>query len=194
MTCYLKWAFKNRTVMFNTVDRFGLVSILLHWLMAIAVIGLFGLGWYMVDLTYYDPLYNTLPFMHKSIGIVFGLLLILRLAWKVINVTPISENGFSPSEGLAAKAAHLGLYGLMILIVISGYLISTADNSSISVFDTFQIPATITSIREQEDMAGLVHEYLSYSIIGLTVLHAAAALKHHYIDKDNTLHKMLGIH
>jgi cytochrome b561 len=82
----------------------------------------------------------------------------------------------------------------MVLIVISGYLISTADNSSISVFDLFLVPATITSIPEQEDMAGLVHEYLSYSIIGLTILHVAAALKHHFIDKDNTLRKMLGIH
>jgi cytochrome b561 len=179
--------------MFNTLDRFGLVTILLHWLMAIAVIGLFGLGWYMVDLTYYDALYKTLPFIHKSIGIIFGLLLILRLVWKAINVKPAFEDGLSRFELLAAKAAHLGLYGMMILIVISGYLISTADNSSISVFDVFDVPATITSIPEQEDIAGLVHEYLGYGIISLTVLHAAAAMKHHFIDKDNTLRKMLGM-
>jgi cytochrome b561 len=179
--------------MFNTVDRFGLVSILLHWLMAIVVIGSFGLGWYMVDLTYYDSLYKTLPFFHKSIGIVFGLLLILRLVWKLINVKPAFEDGLSPFERLAAKAAHFLFYCLMSLIVFSGYLISTADNSSISVFDIFQVPATITSIPEQEDIAGLVHEYLSYSIIGLTVLHVSAALKHHFIDKDNSLIKMLGI-
>lgn len=179
--------------MFNTADRFGLVSIILHWLMAITVIGLFGLGWYMVDLTYYDSLYKTLPFIHKSIGIIFGLFLIFRLFWKGINVTPKFEDGLSSFERLAAKAAHLGLYGLMVSIVISGYLISTADNSSISVFDIFQVPATITSIPEQEDVAGFVHEYLGYSIIGLTLLHAAAALKHHYLDKDNTLRKMLGI-
>jgi cytochrome b561 len=79
------------------------------------------------------------------------------------------------------------------LIVISGYLISTADNSSISVFDIFQVPATITSIPEQEDIAGLVHEYLAYGIMGLTLLHVAAALKHHFIKRDNTLRKMLGI-
>ena len=179
--------------MFNTLDRFGLVTILLHWLMAIAVIGLFGLGWYMVDLTYYDALYKTLPFIHKSIGIIFGLLLILRFVWKAINVKPAFEDGLSRFELLAAKAAHLGLYGMMILIVISGYLISTADNSSISVFDVFDVPATITSIPEQEDIAGLVHEYLGYGIISLTVLHAAAAMKHHFIDKDNTLRKMLGM-
>jgi cytochrome b561 len=179
--------------MFNTIDRFGLVTILLHWFMAIALIGLFCLGWYMVDLTYYDALYKTLPFIHKSIGIVFGLLLILRLVWTVINVTPKFEDGLSSFERLAAKAAHLGLYGLMVLIVISGYLISTADNSSISVFDIFQVPATITSIPEQEDIAGLVHEYLAYGIMGLTLLHVAAALKHHFINRDNTLRKMLGI-
>lgn len=179
--------------MFNTVDRFGLVSIMLHWSMAIIVIGSFGLGWYMVDLTYYDSLYNTLPFFHKSIGIVFGLLLIFRLVWKLINVRPTFEDSLSRLERLAAKSAHFAFYCLMALIVLSGYLISTADNSSISVFDIFKVPATITSIPEQEDIAGLVHEYLGYSIIGLTVLHASAALKHHFIDKDNSLRKMLGI-
>ncbi|MFT5548709.1 MAG: cytochrome b561 [Candidatus Azotimanducaceae bacterium] len=179
--------------MFNTVDRFGLVSIILHWLMAIIVIGSFGLGWYMVDLTYYDSLYIKLPFLHKSVGIVFGLLLIFRLFWKVINVKPTFEDGLSRLERLAASTAHWGFYCLMALIVVSGYLISTADNSSISVFDIFQVPATITSIPEQEDIAGLVHEYLSYGIIGLTALHASAALKHHFIDKDNSLRKMLGI-
>ena len=179
--------------MFNTVGRFGLVSIILHWVMAVALFGLFGLGWYMVDLTYYDALYNTLPNIHRSIGILFGGLLFFRLGWKLFSITPKFEDSLSSFERFMAKAAHLGLYGLMILIVVSGYLISTADNSSISVFDIFQVPATITSIPEQEDYAGLVHKYLSYVIMGVTALHTAAALKHHFINKDNTLRKMLGI-
>lgn len=179
--------------MFNTIHRFGLVSIILHWSMAITLFGLFGLGWYMVDLTYYDVLYKTLPEVHKSIGILFGVVLIFRIIWKIINITPAFENGLSPFQQFCAKAVHLGLYGLMVLIVVSGYLISTADASSISVFDFFQLPATITSMPEQADNAGLVHKYLAYVIIGLTVLHVAAALKHHFINKDNTLRKMLGI-
>lgn len=179
--------------MFNTISRFGLVSIILHWSMAVAIVGLFALGWYMVDLTYYDALYKTLPEIHKSVGIIFGAVLMFRLVWKMINITPAFEDSLSSFERFSAKAAHLGLYGLMVLIVVSGYLISTADASSISVFDFFQVPATITSIPEQEDKAGLVHEYLAYVIIGLTVLHTAAALKHHFINKDNTLRKMLGI-
>ena len=179
--------------MFNTINRFGLVSIILHWSMAVAIFGLFALGWYMVDLTYYDALYKTLPEIHKSIGILFGAVLIFRLGWKVINITPKFEDNLTSFERFAARAAHLGLYGLMFLIVVSGYLISTADASGISVFDFFQVPATITSIPEQEDIAGLVHKYLAYVIIGLTVLHTAAALKHHFINKDNTLRKMLGI-
>lgn len=179
--------------MFNTINRFGIVSIILHWVMAVAIFGLFALGWYMVDLTYYDALYKTLPEVHKSIGILFGIVLIFRIVWKMINVTPKFEDSLSAFERFSAKAVHLCFYVLMVLITVSGYLITTADGSSISVFDFFQVPATITSIPVQEDNAGLVHKYLAYAIMGLTALHAAAAFKHHYVNKDNTLRKMLGI-
>jgi cytochrome b561 len=65
----------------NTTKRFGLVSIFLHWLMAVVVLGLFALGWYMVGLTYYDSLYNTLPFIHKSIGILVAFVFLFRVVW-----------------------------------------------------------------------------------------------------------------
>ena len=176
----------------NSTDQFGSVAIALHWIMALAVFGLFGLGWYMVELTYYDSLYKTLPFIHKSIGILFAATLVFRIVWKLINPKPQPLAGSSTFEIVAARFAHLALYGLLIVIVCSGYLISTADGSSISVFEWFAVPATITSIPEQEDVAGFVHEYLAYALIALVVLHAAAALKHHFFDKDDTLRRMLG--
>ena len=74
----------------------------------------------------------------------------------------------------------------------SGYLISTADNRPVEVFGLFSIPATITSIPKQEDVAGLVHLILASSVVGLALLHAAAALKHHFIDKDRTLKRIFG--
>jgi len=75
--------------------------------------------------------------------------------------------------------------------MISGYLISTAKGKPIDVFGLFELPATLHGLDGQEDIAGMVHEYLAYSLIALAVLHAAGAIKHHVIDKDKTLIRML---
>jgi len=169
-----------------------MIAILLHWLMAIAIFGMFGLGWYMVDLTYYDSLYKTLPFIHKSIGITLIAVFLFRLFWRLTNPVPNALEGSSRLERIAAKLVHRIFYWLIPLIMMSGYLISTADGSSISVFDLFEVPASITSIPEQEDNAGLVHKYLTYGLITIAGLHAFAALKHHVLDGDATLRRMLG--
>ena len=176
----------------DTTAQYGWVTIVIHWLMAAVILGLFTLGWYMVDLTYYDSLYRTLPFIHKSVGILLAGIFLFRFVWKIINPSTKPVPGTSPLEQLAAKLVHWLFYLLITLTVVSGYLISTADNSSISVFDIFRVPATITGIPEQEDNAGLVHEILAYILMAMVVLHAAAALKHHFINRDQTLRRMLG--
>lgn len=179
--------------MFNTKTSYGMVAIVLHWLMAIVILGMFGLGWYMVELTYYDKLYKTLPFIHKSIGISLAVVFVFRVGWRLINPAPEPISSLNHFERVSSKLVHLGFYALITLIIISGYLISTADNSSISVFDLFEVPASITGIPEQEDTAGLIHKFLTYSLIALVVLHAAAALKHHFVNRDDTLRRMLGV-
>ncbi len=179
--------------MFNTINRFGLISIILHWVVALAIFGLFGLGWYMVELTYYDALYNTLPAIHKSLGIFLAIVFVLDLIWRVINQRPKPIDTDSQIENLAARVVHLILSSLIALIIISGYLIPTANGVGISVFEWFTVPAFIVELPGQEDIAGMGHRYLSYVIIGLVVLHAGAALKHHLFDKDDTLNRMLGL-
>lgn len=76
--------------------------------------------------------------------------------------------------------------------MITGYLISTADGRGIDVFEIITIPAFGSIIENQEDIAGLIHKWLAYLLILLAALHAFAALKHHFIDKDNTLNRMIG--
>lgn len=85
------------------------------------------------------------------------------------------------------------LYLILFAIIISGYLISTADGQPISVFDWFSVPAVFTGEGEQADLAGDVHLYLAWAVVVLSLLHATGALKHHFIDKDITLKRMLGI-
>ena len=178
--------------MFNTENRFGLVAILLHWSMAIAIVTLFGVGLYMVELTYYDELYQVLPFYHMSVGMLLAAVLVFRLIWKFVNPTPRPVPGSKPWEHRLAKLVHALLYVLLIALVCTGYLINTADGSAISVFDWFEVPALISDIPDQEDLAGDAHELLAYAVIGLAIAHAAAALKHHFINRDDTLRRMLG--
>ncbi|MEW5250025.1 cytochrome b [Microbulbifer discodermiae] len=175
----------------NTQDHYGWVAIALHWLMAPVVIGLFALGWWMRQLSYYDPWYRQGPELHKSIGVLLLVLLVLRLVWKLYNRSPAPEPGTPRWQQLGARLAHGVIYLLLFAIGISGYLISTADGRPIEVFDLFSLPATIGGIPNQEDIAGEIHELLAWTLITLVALHALAALKHHFIDRDGTLRKIL---
>jgi len=176
----------------NSDTHYGYLSILLHWLSALIIFALFALGYWMVELTYYDPWYKTAPDLHKSIGICLLALIIARFLWRLIQVNPKPLATHSRLEQRVAHAVHIILYILLFAIFMSGYLISTADGVGIDVFNLFTVPAFAALIKNQEDIAGVIHQYLAYSMIILALLHALAALKHHFIDKDVTLKRMLG--
>lgn len=176
----------------NTADRFGAVSIGIHWLVAVAVFGLFGLGYWMVGLSYYDDWYRTGPDIHRSIGILLLMVMCLRLVWRLITPVPRPLPNHGRFEVLAAHGAHLLLYVLVFVAMISGYLISTADGSSIKVFDWFEVPSVTGRIKGMEDTAGLVHYWTTWAVVALAGLHGLAAIKHHLIDRDDTLRRMLG--
>lgn len=173
----------------NTSQHYGLIHIVLHWITALGVIGLFVLGLWMVGLTYYSQWYHTAPHIHKSIGLLIAALTLFRILWKISNSSPLPIG--SKNERIIAKLAHSGLYLLLLGIFISGYLISTADGHGIEVFNWFTIPSAGKLFEGQEDISGDVHEWLAFTLIGLTLLHALAALKHHFISNDETLKRMI---
>ncbi len=176
----------------NSSSRYGLVSILLHWVVALVVFGLFGLGLWMVGLDYYSSWYRTAPDLHKSIGLTLFALMLLRVLWRLVSPPPLAPSNHGQLTRLASKLGHAALYLGLFVLMLSGYLISTADGRGISVFGLFEIPATLTSIPDQANIAGLVHEYLAWGLVIFAGLHALAALKHHFIDRDATLVRMLG--
>ena len=176
----------------NNTTQFGFITIALHWLVPLPVFILFSLGWWMTELDYYDSWYKLGPWWHKSIGALLFITVITRLFWRFLTPPPKPLSSHQPWEIKLAHAVHLFLYSLLLFTMLSGYLISTADNRPIDVFGWFSIPATITSITDQEDVAGQVHLILASTLIGLILLHAAAALKHHFIDRDRSLLRMLG--
>ena len=177
----------------DTDERFGPVSVVFHWAQAMAVFGLFATGFYMVGLDYYHPWYRQLPHLHKSVGLLLAALSLCYLAWRFINTKPIPLPTHSHLGVVSARAIQFALWASVMVVLISGYLIPTADGLSIDVFNWFSIPATVTSIENQEDLMGVVHEYVAYAVIAAALLHALAALKHHFVDRDATLTRMFGL-
>ena len=158
--------------------------------MAILMISLFAAGLYMTDLGYYDSLYHIVPWWHKSFGLLVMALLVLRVTWKITSTKPSSLATHKPWEVKTAAWTHRLLYLLIFLIGISGYLISTAKGKGIEFFDWFEVPAFQELTTADADLAGDIHFYLAWSLILLAAAHAAAALKHHFIDRDDTLKNM----
>lgn len=167
------------------------LHIVLHWLMALVIPALFGVGLWMTGLDYYSSWYKTAPDLHKSFGILLAFLLVLRLAVIGWRGKPAALPGRSIQQRLAT-GVHLLMYLLLIGILVSGYLISTADGRGIPVFNLFEVPGMGAFFNDQADIAGEIHFYLAWALVLLAAVHALAALKHHFIDRDNTLKRMLG--
>ncbi len=173
----------------NTADSYGLVARILHWLMALLIIGLIIVGLIMEELPEGD-LQSQIVSLHKATGGVVLILLIIRLAWKAFNPQP-EIIAPSPMQKRIAKIAHWTLYGLVALQAVSGVLMSQAKGYAVSIFGLFDLP---TLVDENEGLAEIVYEIHHLSWIALSVviaIHAAAAVKHHFIDKDRTLIRML---
>lgn len=175
----------------NSKLQYGWLSKWLHWLLAISVTGLFVLGLWMVELDYYSRWYRTAPDWHRAIGILTVIAMVLRSVWMGFNGKPQPLPEHSRMEILLARSMHVLLYLLVFAMGVSGYLMSSADGRAVAVFDLFAIPSLGELIENQEDVAGAVHEWLAYLLIVLVVIHAAAACKHHWIDRDNTLRRIL---
>lgn len=175
----------------NTATEYGWISIALHWLAAVAIVGLFGLGLWMTGLGYGHPWYNRGPALHEAIGMLTFAVILFRLGWRLATVTPAFEAGMPRWERMAALAAHWLMYALMLAVVLSGYLISTAGGDPVSVFGWVEVPAVVYGFDRQADFAGWVHYYAAWALVLMAAGHTLAALKHHFINRDATLIRML---
>lgn len=174
----------------NTATGYSPLIKILHWLSALMVLVLFFLGLWMTTLTYYSPWYQTAPSIHISIGFTLVCIMLFRLVYRLL--TPQPDPIPAPAlQSLATTIIHYGFYLAIFCMFISGYLIDTLEGQSLVLFGYFELPAVYTGSESLDDLMGKVHLYLAYTIIGMAVLHALAALKHHFIDKDETLKRMV---
>lgn len=171
---------------------YGWLTILMHWLAAVLVIGLFAVGFYMVDLGYYDEGYHKLPRLHVSFGLLLAFLMLLRVGWRVINRgKPKPLPTHSKRVRLLAAGMKYVLYLLIFTMIVTGYLVTTAKGDPARMFDVLAIPATLQLSADGVDIAGEVHRISGWLIVILAALHAAAALMHHFVIRDQTLRRML---
>lgn len=172
----------------DTPTGYGLVSRLFHWLMAAAIFALFALGWWMVGLDYYSPYYNSAPDLHRSAGILLLVALLARIGWRFVNVKP-DDAELTPLERKGSHFVHVAFYPLLLALILSGYLISTSDGRAIDVFGLFSVPSIVQQ-KGLEDVAGLVHRVLAYTVIAVAAGHTIGALKHHFADGNTILTRM----
>lgn len=171
---------------------YGWLSIAIHWLSAVMIIGLFAVGFYMVGLGYYDQGYHTLPRWHVSFGLLLGFVMLLRLVWRLVNwgnPKPLPDH--TRPVRFLSTAMKYSLYLLIFTMIVTGYLITTARGDPARMFDIVRIPATIQLSSSGVDLAGDIHEIVGWAIVILAALHAGAALLHHFVIRDKTLKRML---
>jgi cytochrome b561 len=173
----------------NTTERYGIGSISLHWLMAVLILGQIALGWYMSDLVR-SPTKIKLIGLHKEIGILILIMVIIRISWRAINIAP-SMIKLSYLDRMATQFVHNILYFFMFAVPISGWIMTATRGLAISFFGLFTLPGLAIPNNEISYLFNEIHVWLAYTLLFTIGLHVAGALKHHFIDKDTTLQRML---
>ena len=192
----------------NTTQHYGWVAVALHWAIGLAIIAMIPLGMYFHQLVHQAEMVvagelmvddfgaffiwiDTVAVMHKSIGLTIMVLAAVRLVWRAMNPVPPLPDNLKWWERIAAHATHHGLYLLMFLMPLTGWLGSAAEGISGSFFFLFPIPAPVPA---SEVLAGILigaHDIFSKLLILAIVLHVGAAMKHLVVLKDGVMRRML---
>lgn len=173
----------------NTDESFGLISRLFHWIIALMVLGML-LGGLILGFLPGGSFKSLVMSLHKSTGVVILLLMVLRLWWKYINPKP-RDLGPSEFENQLGRLMHIFLYILLFLQPLSGILMSQAFGYPVKVFGLFTLPVLIGKSPAAGSVFSQVHTVTALLLTICVVIHAAAAIKHHYIDGDRTLMRMI---
>jgi cytochrome b561 len=173
--------------------RWGASTIALHWLSAVLVLTLLGLGWFMVHGDLDAPRKFDLYQLHKSLGFLSLALLLLRLGARFAEPPPPAPPAMTNWERRLAGLTHAALYALPLVAFLSGWLLVSTARIAIPTrfFDLFVVPNLVGANAALSANMAFWHYVVSRLIMGLLVLHVAAALKHHLIDRDDILIRML---
>jgi cytochrome b561 len=178
----------------NSAEKYGSLSKAIHWLTALLIIVLLGVGIYMADLPKEDPSRLQIFNLHKSFGVLVLMLAALRIVWLRISPAPILPAVFTAKEKKVVSSVKGVLYLLMFLVPFAGYLMSSAAGKAVSFFGLFDLPALVAESKSIAGFAHEAHELLAYAIIAFVALHMAGAIKHRLKDRNgpsDILNRML---
>jgi cytochrome b561 len=174
----------------NTNTAWGAVSQSLHWL----IVGLIILQYLLAETAEELPLGMAKLAMlarHKSVGMTILGLAVLRLLWRLGNPTPALPQAMGGWERILARVSHAGLYACILAMPVTGWLMSSAKNFSVSWFGWFQFPDLVAPDPGVFDAMHAAHEIIFNCMLGLASLHVLGALKHHFVNRDGVLMRML---
>ena len=171
-------------------ERYGSVSILFHWLLALMIFAALGLGWYMADLPF-SPTRVKLFNWHKALGMTIFFLAALRLLWRLWHPAPALPESSPLWERTAAHATHWLMYALFFAIPLIGWARSNAAGYPIVYLGLVPLFDLVGKNKELADILKQAHAIAAYTLLAVVALHIAAALKHAVIDKDGVLSRML---
>jgi cytochrome b561 len=170
--------------------RYTAVAQLFHWIIAALIVTQFALAWTADDLPLGAHKLALLA-RHKSFGMTVLMLAILRLLWRFKNPPPELPVGMTSIERTLARATHVAFYVLLFAMPLTGWMMSSAKNYSVSWFGLFTWPNLIAQNDRAFDFLKSTHDYLSDALFVIAVLHILAALKHHFWNKDDVFLRML---
>ena len=173
----------------NSPQRWGWVAQFLHWSIALMIIGLVAVGLTMDDLPN-SPDKIKLYALHKSTGLTVLALVVIRLIWRLVDPRPPYPPTIPAWQRKASDFTHGLLYVLMFAQPLSGWLYNSASNFPLRWFGLFSVPALSGPDKELKALAHELHEWGFYLLATLLLLHIAAAMKHHFVDRDATLARM----
>lgn len=182
----------------NTATRYGYIASALHWVMVAGIVAQYFLA-EAAEENEHDPAGSfDAAAMHTSIGLTILALAVLRVLWRVVELPPSHPQTMKRYERVLARSAHIAFYVLLFALPLTGWALATADGQAISFFGLFDLPQLrigaqlpIAGGTLTEEQLEEVHEVLFNGLLALAVVHIAAALKHHFIDRDNVLRSML---
>ena len=162
----------------------------LHWLAAALILGNLALGLFMVDLSL-TPAKLRYYSWHKWAGVTIFLLSAARLLWRLSHAAPALPSSMPSWQRTTAKASHHAFYLLFFAAPLTGWLFSSAAGFQTVYFGILPLPDLLVKNKELADALKLVHQFATYALGALVALHAAAAIKHHVLDRDDVLARML---
>lgn len=177
----------------NTSTNWGAIAKIFHWLIALFIVANLILGYWAEGLAT-SPTKVEAFYWHKSIGLTVLWLALLRLLWRFTNPSPRLPTGMAGWERALAHTSHVLLYALMIAMPLSGWVIHSASNFPLDLYGIFPVPDIVPSGDDEStigDLAKAAHYWMFIAICALLALHVLGALKHHIVNRDDVLKRML---